>query len=82
MGWGCSGARSFVRLRWTQDDTEALLFEVQRCEVAVVDFCGVVVGAGGLGFVGEAAEGFCDAVGGGSCDSASFAGVPVNGFIL
>ena len=35
-----------------------------------------------MGFVGEAAEGFCDAVGGDFCDSAFFAVVPVNAFVL
>jgi hypothetical protein len=35
-----------------------------------------------LGFVGEAAGGFCAAVGGDFCDPASFAGVQVNGFVL
>lgn len=60
----------------------ALLFGVQTYEIAVVDSCDVVASAGGAGFVGEAAEGFCGAGGGDFCDLASFAGVPVNGFIL
>jgi len=77
-----SMAISFVSLRFTQDDREELAFEVESCELAVVDFCGGVVGVGGCGFIGDVAEGFCDAVGGGSCDSASFAGAPVNGFVL
>lgn len=48
----------------------------------MVDFCGLVVGAGGFDFVGQIAEGFCGGVGGDSCDSASFAGALVNGFVL
>lgn len=48
----------------------------------MVDSCGVVVSAGGVGFVGEAAEGFCDAVGRDFCAPASFVVVPVNGFVL
>lgn len=50
--------------------------------MAVVDLCTVVVSAGGVGFVGEAAEDLCDAVGGNFCDPSPFAGAPVNGFVL
>jgi len=59
-----------------------LVGKIQCGEAAVVFLSGGVVGAGGLGFVSEAAEGFCGAVGGDFCDSASFAGVPVNGFVF
>lgn len=56
--------------------------EVQCGELAVVYFCGVVVNAGSAGFVGEGADGSCDAVGGDFCDPASFAGAPDSGFVF
>jgi len=39
-------------------------------------------GFGGAGFGGQAAEGFCSAVGGDFPGPAPFGGVPVNGFVL